>query len=329
MNFDIARQPIIPAFVTLLLVAGVASVAPTAAPETAAPLSQLDGWLLDFEQSAPVWSRVMSFVLLLWAGLLTGRITVRYGLYATNSCVAIPLFGIATACAWPAAGLVGAVTLLLLALSTHNFCRSFRNGYAFDNIFRAGLYLGLVPLVYLPAAPLMLLLPAAVVLLKRTLRELTVSLTGLLLPLLTACYLNWATGAPFDAPLQQAVELFTHNDGMHLWNLPWPALLLPGALLLLDIASLAAYLNSVYSVGFKARGILALAGCMLLLTVAVALLPCATSVALLLCALPTALLAPFLLVRMHYSLSLALYTLLLVWALAAPYLWAQLAAAVR
>lgn len=292
MNFDIARQPIIPAFVTLLLVAGVANVAPTAAPEAVAPLSQLDGWLLDFEQSAPVWSRVMSFVLLLWTGLLMGRITVRYGLYATNSCVAIPLFGIAAACAWPAAGLVGAVTLLLLALSTHNFCRSFRNGYAFDNIFRAGLYLGLVPLVYLPAAPLMLLLPAAVVLLKRTLRELTVTLAGMLLPLLTACYLNWATGAPFDAPLQQAVELFTHNDGMHLWNLPWPALLLPGALLLLDIASLAAYLNSVYSVGFKARGILALAGCMLLLTVAVALLPCATSVALLLCALPTALLAP-------------------------------------
>lgn len=175
----------------------------------------------------------------------------------------------------------------------------------------------------------MLLLPAAVVLLKRTLRELTVTLAGMLLPLLTACYLNWATGAPFDAPLQQAVELFTHNDGMHLWNLPWPALLLPGALLLLDIASLAAYLNSVYSVGFKARGILALAGCMLLLTVAVALLPCATSVALLLCALPTALLAPFLLVRMHYALSLALYTLLLVWALAAPYLWAQLTAALR
>ena len=116
---------------------------------------------------------------------------------------------------------------------------------------------------------------------------------------------------------------------MHLWNLPWPALLLPGALLLLDIASLAAYLNSVYSVGFKARGILALAGCMLLLTVAVALLPCATSVALLLCALPTALLAPFLLVRMHYALSLALYTLLLIWALAAPYLWAQLTAALR
>ena len=111
--------------------------------------------------------------------------------------------------------------------------------------------------------------------------------------------------------------------------LPWPALLLPGALLLLDIASLAAYLNSVDAVGFKARGILALAGCMLLLTVAVALLPCATSVALLLCALPTALLAPFQLVRMHYALSLALYTLLLVWALAAPYLWAQLTAALR
>lgn len=321
MNFNIARQPIVPAFLTFLLLSAAACLAPTPGIVENLPAAQLDRWLGCFEAAHPAWGGLLTFVLLLWSGLLTGRITVRYGLYATSSCVAIPMFGIAAAWVLPATGLAGAVTLLLLALSTHNFCRSFRNGYAFDNIFRGGLYLGLIPLLYLPATPLLLLLPAAVILFKRTLRELSVALTGVLLPLLTACYLNWAAGHPFTKPLLDIVRIFTADNTADIWSMPWTALLLPGFMLLLDAAAAISYLNSVYSVGFKARGILAFASCMLLLATGIALLPCSGPTALLLLTVPTSLLAPFLLVRMHHALSLALYMLLLAGSLAAPYLW--------
>ncbi len=321
MNLNITRMPIIPAFLTLLLAGIAAGVAPAPGAYELVPAAQLGSALLGFEATAPTWSRVFELVALLWAGLLTGRITVRYGLFAANSCIAIPVFGIAAAWVLPATGLPGAVTLLLLALSTHNFCRSFRNGYAFDNIFRGGLYLGLIPLLYLPATPLLLLLPAAVILFKRTLRELAVALAGMVLPLLTACYLSWTSGGQFAEPLLGIAATFTVDNNANIWSMPWPALL-PGAImLLLDVAGAITYLNSVYSVGFKARGILALAGCMLLLVTGIALLPCSGPTALLLLAVPTALLTPFLLMRMHRALSLPLYMLLLAWSLAAPYVW--------
>ena len=46
--------------------------------------------------------------------------------------------------------LAGFAASMLLALATKNYCRAFCNGYGFDAIFRASLYLGLMPLVYAP-----------------------------------------------------------------------------------------------------------------------------------------------------------------------------------
>ena len=60
----------------------------------------------------------------------------------------------------------------LLALSVKNFARSFCNGYGFDAIFRASLYLGLLPFVSTAALPLLLILPPAVLLFRRTLARI-------------------------------------------------------------------------------------------------------------------------------------------------------------
>ena len=65
---------------------------------------------------------------------------------------------------------------------SRNFARSFCNGYGFDAIFRASLYLGLLPFVSTAALPLLLILPPAVLLFRRTLREAVVAIAGVLLP---------------------------------------------------------------------------------------------------------------------------------------------------
>ena len=70
----------------------------------------------------------------------------------------------------------------------------------------AALYLGLLPLVAPAALPLLLLLPLAVQLFRRTLRELTVALAGVLLPLFVLCYINWGVGGDFAAPLLEAAK---------------------------------------------------------------------------------------------------------------------------
>ena len=98
--------------------------------------------------------------MLLFTGMCAGRITIRYNLYTVGTCLPIPLYAI-VACGIATGGnyLAGFAASMLLALATKNYCRAFCNGYGFDAIFRASLYLGLMPLVYAPGLPMLLLLP--------------------------------------------------------------------------------------------------------------------------------------------------------------------------
>ena len=134
-------------------------------------------------------ARWIAGLLMLFTGMSIGRLTVRYNLYSVGTCLAIPLYG-AIACGLAVGGdcLTTFAASALLALATKNFCRSYCNGFGFDAIFRASLYIGLLPLVATAAAPLLILLPLAVMLFRRTLREVAVAVAGLLLPALTLCY---------------------------------------------------------------------------------------------------------------------------------------------
>lgn len=118
----------------------------------------------------------------------------------------------------------------LLALATKNFCRSYCNGFGFDAIFRASLYIGLLPLVATAAAPLLILLPLAVMLFRRTLREVAVAVAGLLLPALTLCYVNWAAGGEFLAQVAEPGSAFIAGTPLSLFlSTPVQNLVLPGA----------------------------------------------------------------------------------------------------
>ena len=159
MKFDIARQPLVPAFLTLAALAyaamrgaaeygldpallnGAAAIHPATAvsPEAA---------LLQFQASHPVWARWIAGLLILFTGMCAGRMTIRYNLYSVGTCLAIPLYG-AIVCGLAVGSdyLPAFTAAALLALSVKNFARSFCNGYGFDAIFRASLYLGLLPFV--------------------------------------------------------------------------------------------------------------------------------------------------------------------------------------
>lgn len=185
MKFDIARQPLVPAFLTLAALAVVAmwnaggpavSMAVQAGHAAgtvdigrnaagALAVSSPGELLAQFQAAHPVWARWIAGLLMLFTGMSVGRLTVRYNLYSVGTCLAIPLYG-AIACGLAVGGdcLTTFAASALLALATKNFCRSYCNGFGFDAIFRASLYIGLLPLVATAAAPLLILLPLAVML---------------------------------------------------------------------------------------------------------------------------------------------------------------------
>lgn len=228
MKFDIARQPLVPAFLTLAALAVVAmwnagGPAVSMAVQAGHAAGTVDigrnaagalavsspGELLAQFQAAPsrlgALDRRTADAL---HGMSVGRLTVRYNLYSVGTCLAIPLYG-AIACGLAVGGdcLTTFAASALLALATKNFCRSYCNGFGFDAIFRASLYIGLLPLVATAAAPLLILLPLAVMLFRRTLREVAVAVA--------ACCCPLSRSATSTGPPEASFSLRSRNREAH------------------------------------------------------------------------------------------------------------------
>lgn len=271
-----------------------------------------------FQTAFPGWSRMIAGFLILFTGMCLGRLTVRYNLYSVGTCLAIPLYGI-VACGLAVGSdfLTAFAAAALLALAVKNFSRSFCNGYAFDPLFRASLYLGLLPLVSTAALPLLLLLPLALLLFRRTVREAVVAAAGLLLPALTLCYMNWGAGGVFSAPIEALGAAFVQGPPLILLaTLPLPELILLGFVVVLDLFALFFFLADIYAAGTKPRFILVFCVCALALTILLLAGPAATCGGIALSAVVSALLLPFLFVRISRAAALPLYLLLLCAALA-------------
>lgn len=250
---------------------------------------------------------------MLFTGMSVGRLTVRYNLYSVGTCLAIPLYG-AIACGLAVGGdcLTTFAASALLALATKNFCRSYCNGFGFDAIFRASLYIGLLPLVATAAAPLLILLPLAVMLFRRTLREVAVAVA--------ACCCPLSRSATSTGPPEASFSLRSRNREAHSSperrcrcssRRPCRTSSCREPVFLLDLTALLFFLSDIYALGTKPRLIFIFNISALLLTAAALCGPAATPATVALAAVPSTVLLPFMFVRIHRAIALPLYLLLL------------------
>ncbi len=318
MKFDVARQPLVPAFLTLLVLtivamwgSGVAEYVPTVVEGLS--VVPLDDLTARFQTAHPTLAAWIAGVLLIYGATATGRITIRYNLYTVGTCLPIPLCGVvifSLACCENM--LQCGVMVVLMALALKNFGRSFSTSYAFDALFRSSMYLSLLALVAPVATPLLLLIPIALQLFHRTHREAAVALAGALLPWFAVCYVNWAVGGSFATPLIHHgsgmvgghwLALF---DNMEMWRLATLAIFATLAML----ASLIFFLNR-YSANTRSRVVIAFCGYVAVLAIVVLATPAASTEALVLLAPPVAILLPALFIRISRTISAVLYLLLL------------------
>lgn len=328
MPLNVAKQSLIPAFLTLVVITTVAlltategsvvaDLRPGLTPEVL-PIPFWGAWLHNFQVAHPHISGWISGVLMLYTGASLGRLTVRYNLYGTGSCLAIALYGLAMIGTMRSGEyLTAVVTSMLLMLAVKNLCFSYRNGFGFDRIFRGAAYLTLLLLVEPAALPLLLLLPVVSNRFRRTTREMIVATAGLLLPIGALCYLNWALQGEFLAPLQLLYHIFMTGR----WcGAPLAATLHEqiffGVLMLVNLMALGLFGTNSYNVGIKARHILQLSSRMLFLAILTLLIPAASSATLALVVVPATLLMPMLFIRIHQPIARLLYLLLIVASLA-------------
>lgn len=323
MLFRVAKQPLIPAFLTLLgttivalLCASEGVVVPDPRYGIAAehlPLLSWGAWLQGFQAAHPHISSWISGLVMLYTGATLGRLTVRYNLYGTGTCLSIALYGFAMVGTMQSgAYLTATLCSMLLSLALKNFCLSYRNGFGFDRIFRGALYLSLLILIEPASVVLLLFLLTVSSRFHRTTREMLVALAGLLFPIATLCYLNWALGGAFQAPLVQLYRQFMTGEwGMAALTAPQRVQLFCGALLLLNLMAIALFSTNSYTINRKARHILQGATRLLLLTLATLAMPSASTTLLALVAVPTTLLLPVLFIRLHQPIAQVLYPMVI------------------
>lgn len=312
---NLARQPFLLALLTLLalvtacmccrpeasLPAGAAGSSPTFAAR----------WLLDLHAAWPRVSWTLCGLLAVLSALMLGRLGVRYKLYSGGSLLAIPFYAvIACGVCLPADAPVGFSASFLLVLALRRYCASCRNGYAFDALFRGSICLGAIPLLYAPALPVAILLPAGLLLFKRTVRELLVALSGFLLPLFAFSYLHWAFGGSFG---DVAMQLSAACGAAAAWNAADSvvALLLLAVLACIVLGGLFYQLDSRYTLSTKARAILSVDFWLLAACCAIPFLAGPSALLLPLVAVPASVLIPFLFVRLNIVVSNLLYLFVL------------------
>ena len=105
MRFDLVKMPLVPAFLTLAALAAfglgcLPTGAPVADPRGAIapgslPLLPLGAALDRFQALFPLGAKLLGGLLLLFTGSSLGRLSMRYNLYVTTTCLALPLYGAA------------------------------------------------------------------------------------------------------------------------------------------------------------------------------------------------------------------------------------------
>lgn len=324
MKFSIVKQPLGPAILSLLLLVILSLVTATGAPAVGdlrlgfsadvLPIAPLGRSLMQFEAvhpSAAAW--IAGFVLFITAILLT-RLNFRYSLYATNTCVTFPIYAMVMAGAlYQGSYLVTSLASLAMGLSVYHLLHGYRNGFGFDHLFRGSAYLGLLIFLEPATAPLVLLIPLATASLQRTAREGVVAVGGFLLPFAVICYLNWAYGGSFTAPVEALYAALIEGK--------WLGLILGSSTIdraffitLNVITAFAAllFLANSYTLSNKARHILLLICRLWLLQLTLFCLPSATINLLGVMAIPCTLLIPVVLIRTHHNVAQLLYLFLFI-----------------
>lgn len=283
--------------------------------ESFADMATLLGSILDSWQTEhPVAALAVAAVIWFIAGWSIGLVVRVRELYFVRTTITIPIYGI-VACGIfiPHNYLLAAVSSLLFAIAARSYFDSFRDGYGFSQMFFGSLCLGVLPMIYAPATALLLLMPLAVVVFKRSAREAIVALTGLLLAPLTVCYLNWGAGGEFTAPLAQTAEALTATSGYRFFGaLPAGAATLVGMLLALVLGAALISSANIYSMNSRARYITFYNMCAFVIALATIALSSSTPAALGLIAVPTAMTVTAMLVQIRSHAANAIYVVLFI-----------------
>ena len=201
MIFDVARHRFSEGLLTLLLFA-VMAVAVALSAGDIVPMeggAPLRGFVDSVAINYPILSALAMLPLVVYAGLRYSRAAVRVGIYSASSLAPVALAGIAIfACTSEVNYLAMMVVVLLMSEVLGRLFYCFGANMRISFLFTSMIALGAMPLFDSALIPLVLAILLIVVVVRSTLRETIIAITGVALPSFVYCYVIWLLGGEFD-----------------------------------------------------------------------------------------------------------------------------------
>ncbi len=226
---------------------------PLEAPfEGGMPLAAL---LTRFSAEWPWIAAVAAALIVVWTLLVVVQLTVKYAPAASRNYLPAQIFLVGAAGVVISGEAPAALTAaLLLVLAMRQFVFSLHKEYRFSEVFHAGFYMGLIPLLYAPAAvPALAAVVAALSIYRRSGREAVVCFAGFLLPVPAAGFIHLATGAEGDF-IYRELWRCTVEQAVHQGVIPYSAAgvaALPVILALIGIIRVLGHKKSIRKTPYK------------------------------------------------------------------------------
>lgn len=315
MHYSVVRQQPVTALLTLAVIAAVAFarfyMSPfddefiTGAP---APLAIfIDGW----QAAHMLWGVVLSAVITVLTGMTIGRMGAKFGIYSTQCIFSVPLYGLVACGIFISENsLSAAIASFFAASALRHLCGGYFRGQNLTAMLYAGLCIGTIPMFCAAGAVYVLTAVIAMFLFALSVREIVVLTSGILVVPLTVCYVCWAFGGEFLAPLQRLFDALTVPSGYTVWDSdPVAALVLSGLTGFAVLCSVALFPSNKYSIATKSRSILIYIIISCVFSIAIFLLPSADVSFFALAAVPAALVMPIIFLKSGETAALMLYIL--------------------
>lgn len=309
--------------VTLMAITAIAAVrsqvAPVQGEDVPNIVTPLGGLLQRSQLDMPILAVVIWGMVIFAVGVNAGRYGVKYSLYPAYTLMAIPLFGLVAAGVLVSRDyLVTSAAALCGLLSMKYLHRCIMRSGSYGDLSLSMLWIGLLPLLFAPAAVMAYaVVPLLVLVVRPSWRDWTVAVVSLLLPVAAVCYAGWCRGGVFLAPVRALYDAFMTPSGFDFFASTNPAgILLIGVFIVMAVCSASLVVSDRYSLKVKARAAMRFNALLLIACAGMFFVPSCTSTVFVLAAIPAAMLMPLMFVRMGVGFTETLYRLALLLAAA-------------
>lgn len=283
-------------------------------------IAPLGEWL-GFVDAMPRICGVVIIALLYFASVfITARATLRVSLYPVATMAPLALFAIVLL---PTLVLQSpmrqAIVVLLFALTLSHMLRLYGPRASAVNLFGAMLAAGTMPLVDISLVAIPVAVALVIIAARATLRESTIVVGGMLLPLFVYSYVEWCLGGSFGDAAIAMWNAVAGDAAISLLELiTIPRLIFLGVVLFVQAMASVFYATEQDLKSSAARGVWRSAHLLLVVTIAsLVVLPSASPSLLVVIAMVSVIMQPLFFMRIGSIASIVAYILLFATSLAA------------